>query len=188
MSTAVLMKQPHCRSISPRKLSEATIMDRPGPALGGHFDRFRSLGRLYAISGFGPARPFTLGPLIALATISDRCAVLFREVSWLPFSVGMFAAVTQSFGRAVQVGRDGRAGRYVLTKPPAVVGPENGLRPVDEALGRVEPVWTRSTLSVAARPGVVSSRRPGVQNLDRSENVFRLGRSRSSRDLPATPA
>lgn len=139
MSTAVLMKQP-IAGVFPPQTCEATIMtvwpSLAATAIG------RSLGRLYAIPAGRP--PFTLGHLIALATIPIVVPLYFWKFL-VTVSVGMLQLLPK-VGRAFK-SPDG-VRRYVLTNRRVVV--RTGMRPLDERWVELERF---DTIDIVVRPG-----------------------------------
>ncbi len=126
MSTVAEVKQP-IAGVVPPELAEATIMTVwPSLAATG---AGRALGRLYAIRlGFPP---FTLGHLIALATI--------------PIVVPMYF---WKFIAALLGGLPGTVSRYVLTNRRVVI--RDGIKPVDQRWVELDRF---DTIAVETRPG-----------------------------------
>ncbi len=139
MSTAVLMKQP-IAGVSPPQTREATIMT-VWPSLAAT-PLGCGLGRLYAIPAGCP--PFTLGHLIALATIPIVVPLYFGKFL-ATVSVGLLQLLP-GIGRSIKSPQAVR--RYVLTNRRVVV--RTGLTPIDErwvGLDRFD------TIEVVVRPG-----------------------------------
>jgi hypothetical protein len=153
MSTAVLMKQP-IAGVFPPQLSEATIMT-VWPSLAA-MPIGRSLGRLYAIRA--GRLPFTLGHLIALATIPIVVPLYFWKFL-VTVSVGLLQLLPRVGG---SIKSPVAVRRYVLTNRRVVV--RTGMRPLDER-------WVE--LDRFDRIDIVV--RPGQEWYRAGDLVFRLG-------------
>jgi hypothetical protein len=147
------MKQP-IAGVFPPQLSEATIMT-VWPSLAAT-SIGRSLGRLYTIRTGCP--PFTLGHLIALATIPIAVALYFWKFV-LTVSVGVLQLLPK-VGRSIKSPDAVR--RYVLTNRRVVV--RTGMRPLDER-------WVE--LDRFDRIDIVV--RPGQEWYRAGDLVFKLG-------------